>query len=57
MDWEDSPGGGRGNPTPVFLPGEFHGQAGRLQSTGPQRVRQEQAHIHAHDIENFIYGN
>jgi len=21
-----SPGGGNGNPTPVFLPGEFHGQ-------------------------------
>ena len=23
---EDSPGEGNGNPLPVFLPGEFHGQ-------------------------------
>ena len=26
-------------PTPVFLPGESHGQSGRLQSMGLQRVR------------------
>ena len=26
LDWEDSPGGGHGNPTPVFFPGESHGQ-------------------------------
>ena len=24
--WGRSPGGGHGNPTPVFLPGESHGQ-------------------------------
>ena len=37
-----SPGGGNGNPTPVFLPGEPHGQEpGRLWSIGPQRVRQD----------------
>ena len=24
--WGRSPGGGHGNPTPVFLPGKFHGQ-------------------------------
>ena len=42
-----SPGEGRGNPTPVFLPGKSHGQRsqpGRLQSMGLQRVR----HMHAH---------
>ena len=34
-----SPGGGNGNPTPVFLPGEPHGQEpGRLQSIGLQRI-------------------
>ena len=26
LGWEDSPGEGNGNPTPVFLPGESHGQ-------------------------------
>ena len=26
LGWGDSPGEGNGLPTPVFLPGEFHGQ-------------------------------
>ena len=26
LGWENSPGGVRGNPTPVFLPGKSHGQ-------------------------------
>ena len=26
LGWEDSPGEGNGLPTPVFLPGKFHGQ-------------------------------
>ena len=26
LGWEDPPGGGYGKPTPVFLPGESHGQ-------------------------------
>ena len=26
LGWEDSPGGGRGNPPQSFLPGESHGQ-------------------------------
>ena len=30
-----SPGGGHGKPTPVFLPGEFHGQ-GSLAGHSPQ---------------------
>ena len=37
-------------PTPVFLPGEFHGQrslAGRLQSMGSWRVRHDLAHTYA----------
>ena len=44
-----SPGGGNGNPTLVFLPGESHGQEGPdgLQSTGSQRVRQSKATEHA----------
>ena len=38
-----SPGEGNSKPTPVFLPGEFHGlrgssEPGRLQSMGSQRV-------------------
>ena len=24
--WGSSPGGGHGQPTPVFLPGKYHGQ-------------------------------
>ena len=26
LAWEDPPGEGNGIPTPLFLPGEFHGQ-------------------------------
>ena len=39
-------------PTPVFLPGEFHGaeEPGRLQSTGSQRVGHDWA------TDNFILG-
>ena len=36
-------------PTPVFLPGESHGQrslAGYIQSMGLQRVRSDLAHTH-----------
>ena len=35
-----SPGGGHGNPTPVFLPGEspWTEEPGRLQSTGSKRL-------------------
>ena len=43
--WEDSiprsgrsPGGGNGNPTPVFLPGKFHGQR-NLVGSSPWRCR------------------
>ena len=39
-----SPGGGRWQPTPVFLSGEFHGQrslAGCGQWMGSQRIRHE----------------
>ena len=34
LEWEDSHGEGKGYPTPVFWPGELHGQ-----SMGLQRVR------------------
>ena len=38
--FERSPEGTAGQPTPVFLSGEFHGQVpGGLQSMGSQRVR------------------
>ena len=35
-----SPGGGKRQPTPVFLPGTSHGleEPGRLESTGSQRA-------------------
>ena len=33
-----SPGGGHWQTTPVFLPGESHGQRNPLQSSGLQRV-------------------
>ena len=33
---EDLPRRRNGNPTPTFLPGEFHEEPGRLQSIGPQ---------------------
>ena len=36
-------------PTPVFLPGKFHGQknlAGHIQSMGLQRVRYDRVHTH-----------
>ena len=38
-----SPGGGKWQPTPVFLPGKSHGQrrTGGLQSIGSQRVRHD----------------
>ena len=45
--------------TPVFLPGEFHGQrnlAGGLQSMGLQRVRHDRAtntHTHTHTHRSF----
>ena len=37
-------------PTPVFLPGESHGQRshGELQSMGLQRVRHDSAHVYTH---------
>ena len=37
------PGGGHGNPTPVFLPGEspWSEEPGGLQSMGSQRVRHD----------------
>ena len=39
-----SPGEGKWQPTPVFLPGKFHGQrslVGYIQSIGLQRVRHD----------------
>ena len=39
-----SPGGGKWQPTPVFLPGEFHGQrrlVGYIQSMELQRARHD----------------
>ena len=38
-----SPGGGKWQPTPVFLPENFHGQeeSGVLQSMGTQRARRD----------------
>ena len=37
-----SPGGGNGNPPPVFLPGEFHGQRNLAgYSPGGCRVRHD----------------
>ena len=44
-----SPGEGNGNPSLVFLPGEFHGQrllAINLQSMGSQRVRHNRVTFH-----------
>ena len=44
-------------PTPVFLPGESHGQRsfGRLQSTGLQRVRHMHVSVRMHAcIENMV---
>ena len=38
-----SPGKGHGNPLQYSLPGEFHGQSGRLQLMGPHRVRHDRA--------------
>ena len=35
LGWEDSPGGGHGDSTPVFLPGESH-QQGSLAGCGPE---------------------
>ena len=43
-------------PTPVFLPGKFHGQEepGRLQSVGLQRVRHDRAHTYiVHGVSGF----
>ena len=41
LAWENFPWRRKWQPTPVFLPGEFHGQRepGGLQSMGSQRVR------------------
>ena len=36
---DDPPGEGKWQPTPIFLPGEFHGQ--RLHSMGLQRVEHD----------------
>ena len=47
------PWGRKWQPTPVFLPGKFHGQGpGRLQSTGSQRVGHDRAtkHTHTHTL-------
>ena len=40
LGWEDPLEKGMAIPTPVFLPGEFHGQknSGGLQSTGSQEL-------------------
>ena len=42
-----SPGEGHGNPTPVFLPGEFHGQRGLAATVhGSQRDGHDRATEH-----------
>ena len=38
-----SPGGGHGSPTPVFLPGESHGQRSLA---GGRKVRHNRARVH-----------
>ena len=38
LSWEDPPGGGHGNPTPVFLPGE---SPWTEEPGGSQRVRHD----------------
>ena len=50
-------GGGNGQPTPVFLPGEFHEQrspVSYIQSTGLQRVGHDGATKHAHLTYNAV---
>ena len=46
--WGRSPGGGKWQPTPIFLPKNFHGQKepGRLQSMGLQRVGHDRVTEH-----------
>ena len=43
LDWEDSPGGGQGQPTVVLLPGEspWTEEPGGLQPMGSQRVEHD----------------
>ena len=45
-------------PTPVFLPGKFHGQRSlsRLRSMGSQRVRHDGARMHTHTHRKGVHG-
>ena len=40
LGWEDSPGGGNDNPTPVFLPGESHGRSSLVGHTESDTTEQ-----------------
>ena len=55
LDWKDPTGAGKWQPTPVFLPGKFHGQRSlaHYQSMGLQRVRYNWATEHAHSIKDL----
>ena len=45
---EDSPGGGSGNPTPVFLPGKSHGQRSLMGYSCKESDTTEWLHFHCH---------
>ena len=48
LGWEDPLGEGNGLPTPVFWPGEFHGQRSLVGYMGLQRVRHDLVTEHTH---------
>ena len=52
-----SPGEGNGKPTPVFLPGECHGQRdpGGLETTGLQSVRHDWGTNTSHSLYTQIH--
>ena len=54
LGWEDPLGEGNGLPTPVFWPGEFHGQRSLVGYMGLQRVRHDQATFTSLHLQTLI---
>ena len=54
LGWEDPLGEGNGLPTPVFWPGEFHGQRSLVGYMGLQRVRHDRATFTSLHLQTLI---
>ena len=56
LSWEDSPGEGNSNPTPVFLPGESHGQRSLVgYSPWGREESHTTEHTHAHMVSQTCF--